>query len=64
MRMRTQPFVAVLWASLALPAAAQTVSITLDDGPSVQETPLLTSGERNTAILRHLGTATSRRCSS
>ena len=33
--------------------AAQTIAITLDDGPRLQATPLLSPGERNAAILKH-----------
>jgi peptidoglycan/xylan/chitin deacetylase (PgdA/CDA1 family) len=39
---------------LPLSAAAQAVSVTLDDGPMIDSTPLMTFTERNEAILRHL----------
>jgi peptidoglycan/xylan/chitin deacetylase (PgdA/CDA1 family) len=39
---------------LPLSAAAQVVSVTLDDGPMIDSTPLMTPTERNEAILRHL----------
>jgi peptidoglycan-N-acetylglucosamine deacetylase len=37
-----------------MPAAAQKLAITLDDGPMLQTTPLMTAEARNDAILRHL----------
>jgi hypothetical protein len=37
-----------------VPAFAQSVAITFDDGPSLAATPRLGAGERNTALLRAL----------
>ena len=44
---------------LAFAAAlrAQAIALTLDDGPTLRETPLLTPAQRNEALLRHLRTA-------
>src|SRR5262245_31414500 len=44
---------AILWMGLAASAAAQTVSVTSDDGPTLDQTPLMTPAERNEALLRH-----------
>jgi peptidoglycan/xylan/chitin deacetylase (PgdA/CDA1 family) len=38
----------------AVSVAAQSISISLDDGPTLDPTPLLSASERNEAILRHL----------
>ena len=45
---------AIVGWGLTLPAAAQTVSFTFDDGPRIDPTPLMTPAERNEAILAHL----------
>ncbi|HKC11850.1 MAG TPA: polysaccharide deacetylase family protein [Vicinamibacteria bacterium] len=45
---------ALICGGLPLSAAAQAVSLTLDDGPMIDSTPLMTPTERNEAILRHL----------
>ena len=45
---------AFLCACLPHSVSAQGVAITLDDGPMVDATPLMTPVERNEAILRHL----------
>jgi len=45
---------AIVGWGLTLPAAAQTVSLTFDDGPRIDPTPLMTPAERNEAILAHL----------
>ncbi len=56
MTIRDCALVAVLWLGLAGPAAAQTVSFTFDDGPTLDPTPLMTPAERNEALLAHLRT--------
>jgi peptidoglycan/xylan/chitin deacetylase (PgdA/CDA1 family) len=45
---------ALICGGLPLSAAAQAVSVTLDDGPMIDATPLMTPTERNEAILGHL----------
>jgi peptidoglycan-N-acetylglucosamine deacetylase len=45
---------ALLCTCLAHPVAAQSLALTLDDGPMLGATPLMTPAERNEAILRHL----------
>ena len=50
-----RPFLALaLCFLLAGHAAAQRVAITLDDGPMLEATPLMSARERNSAIVRHL----------
>jgi peptidoglycan-N-acetylglucosamine deacetylase len=45
---------AVVWMGLTASAAAQSVSFTFDDGPTLAPTPLMTPAERNEALLAHL----------
>lgn len=54
MSIRVCLLVVIMWTSLTMPTAAQTVSFTFDDGPTVGPTPLMTPVERNDAILSHL----------
>lgn len=54
MSIRECLFAFILWTSLTVPAASQTVSLTFDDGPRVDPTPLMTPVERNDAILAQL----------
>jgi peptidoglycan/xylan/chitin deacetylase (PgdA/CDA1 family) len=54
MSIRHRLLLATIWQGLVLSAGAQTVSLTLDDGPRIDPTPLMTPAERNEAILRHL----------
>jgi hypothetical protein len=52
MRIRSCVTFALLWMSLAVFAAAQTVAVTFDDGPTLDQS-LMTPAERNEALLRH-----------
>jgi peptidoglycan/xylan/chitin deacetylase (PgdA/CDA1 family) len=54
MSIRNYLSVAILWMGLAASAGAQTVSFTFDDGPTLDQTPLMKPAERNEALLRHL----------
>src|SRR5262245_6510826 len=54
MSIRASLLTAVMWLGLLVPALAQTVSFTFDDGPRVNVTPRMTPVERNDAILGHL----------
>jgi len=54
MSIRDRLCLAILCWALALPATAQTVSFTFDDGPRIDPTPLMTAAERNDAIVAHL----------
>jgi peptidoglycan/xylan/chitin deacetylase (PgdA/CDA1 family) len=45
---------AVTWIGLAVPGAAQTLSITFDDGPTTSSTPFMTPVERNEALIARL----------
>ncbi len=47
-------WLAIVWMGLTVSAAAQTVSFTFDDGPTVDSTPLMTAAERNEALMAHL----------
>jgi peptidoglycan/xylan/chitin deacetylase (PgdA/CDA1 family) len=47
-------FAALAFWAAAHTAAAQSLAVTLDDGPRVAPSPLMTPVERNEAILRHL----------
>src|SRR5437868_3753065 len=45
---------AIMWMGLTVSGAAQTVSFTFDDGPTVDSTPLMSPAERNEALVAHL----------
>lgn len=47
----------VLLLALAAALRAQSLALTLDDGPTLKATPLLSPAQRNEALLRHLRTA-------